>query len=418
MLYPTRHDRSSFINLVRRILQVDLGLVRSGMLLGLLWGCTRAAATDAPQAPPPPPAVSVSEVISRELPNVLEFTGRLEASTHVDIRPRVSGYIGSVHFSEGARVKRGELLFRIDPRPFEAEVDRLAAELSRASAELDLAKQNHERGARLLEQRVIPAQEGDRLRSEALGAKANVEAAAAALARARLELDFTRVRSPISGRASRAMVQAGNLVSSTDLLTTVVAEDPIYAYFDADEQSFLEFGQKRDPAGGSAARSPVFMALIHEDNYPHEGQLDFLDNRLDARAGTIRARAVFSNRAAQFTPGLFARLALVTDKARPSILINERAVGTDLGKKFVLLLRADQTLEYRLVTLGSSYDELRVVRSGLERGDVIVVNGLSHVRSGMKVAPSVVAMTANPRPLTRFAAATLNGGDRLPADGN
>jgi multidrug efflux system membrane fusion protein len=384
----------------RRLSRAAIGLALSP---ALLWGCAQAAATDAPA--PPPPSVGVAEVLARELPVVSELTGRLESSRSVEIRPRVSGYIDSVNFAEGARVERGQLLFRIDARPFEAEVERLAAEVARSSAALRLAHLNHERGARLFEQRVIPEQESDQLRSEEEVARAGLAAATAALGRARLDLEFARVRSPIAGRASRALIQAGNLVSSADLLTTVVAEDPAYAYFDADEQSFLALSQEGPARSRRAPRTsnPVLLALIDEDGYPHEGRLDFIDNRVDPRAGTIRGRAVFANPDGRLTPGLFARLALVTEPSRRMLLVSERAVGTDLGKKFVLVLRADQTLEYRPVTLGASVEDLRVVDAGLGSGEVVVVSGLSHVRAGSKVNPRTVAMTAKLDGLERLA---------------
>jgi membrane fusion protein, multidrug efflux system len=360
----------------------------------LLFGCARAEAE--PNAAPPPTAVSVAPVIAKQLRDFHEFTGRLEASASVDIRPRVSGYIDSVHFAEGARVAKGQLLFRIDPRPFEAEVKRLSAELARARAELELANLNDARATRLLKERVIAEQEADRLRSGASSARGSLTAASAALEAAQLDLEFTRVRSPIAGRVSRAMIQPGNLVSSASLLTTVVADDPIYAYFDADEQSFLDFSRQHTRGeDGRLASSPVFMGLIDDDGFPHEGKLDFVDNRVDARAGTIRVRAVFGNGDGRFTPGLFARLKLVGQRSKPTLLISERAVGTDLGKKFVLAVKPDQTLDYREVTLGASVENLRVVNAGLNADDVIVVNGLSHVRAGMKVAPSMVAMTPN-----------------------
>jgi multidrug efflux system membrane fusion protein len=367
----------------------------------LLFGCARAGAET--NAAPAPPAVSVAPVISQELRDFHEFSGRLEASATVEIRARVSGYIDSAHFAEGARVDKGQLLFRIDPRPFQAEVKRLEAELARTRSELELANLNNARATRLLQERVIPEQEADRLRSGASTAQGSLAAAAAALELARLDLEFTRVRSPIAGRVSRVLIQPGNLVSSANLLTTVVADDPIYAYFDADEQSFLDFSRqhaRRDD--GRLTSSPVFMGLIHEQNYPHAGRLDFVDNRVDGRAGTIRARAVFQNPDGRFTPGLFARLRLVGQQAKPTLLISERAVGTDLGKKFVLALKPDQTLDYREVSLGASVESLRVVNAGLSPDDVIVVNGLSHVRAGMKVAPTVVAMSPS-RGLTQLA---------------
>ncbi len=354
-----------------------------------LTGCSRSqAATD---AAPPPPKVTVAEVIARPLEQWGEFTGRLEAAESVEIRPRVSGFVDSLHFTEGARVEKGQLLFQIDPRPLQAEVSRLGAELEQRKAALELANANYARAERLFAEKVITEQEVDRLRAEASTSRSALGAARASLEAARLNLDFSRVRAPISGRVSRALIRPGNLVTSASLLTTVVSEDPIHAYFDADEQTFLAFTQQSK--GGQA---PAYLGLISEQGHPHEGRLDFLDNRLDPKTGTIRARASFENPNGAFTPGLFARLKLALSERRPAILIDDRAVGTDLGKRFVLVLKADETVDYRSVKLGPLVDGLRVVKEGLAPSDVIVKNGLSHVRPGMRVTPTVAPMQPEP----------------------
>ncbi|WP_300616596.1 efflux RND transporter periplasmic adaptor subunit [Dokdonella sp.] len=352
-------------------------------------GCTRSQATGT--AAPPPPEVSVATVISQPLRDWEEFSGRLEAVDSVEIRPRVSGFVDSVNFAEGTRVKKGDLLFRIDPRPFRAEVNRLGAELKRARSQQQLAAANHERGKRLLGQHWISQQDFDQLATaEAMGAD-GVGAAQAALDAAKLNLEFTEVRAPIDGRVSRALITAGNLVSSASVLTTVVSDDPVYAYFDADEQTYLKFAHK----ASLGADSPVFMGLIDEQGYPHEGRLNFLDNVVDAQSGTIRGRAVFDNPEGRFTPGLFARIKLVGGEDRETVLIDDRAVGTDLGKKYVLVLKPDDTLERRFVELGASLGGLRVVQQGLAAGDVIVVNGLQHARPGGAVKPTRVEMPAS-----------------------
>lgn len=352
-------------------------------------GCTRSQATGT--AAPPPPEVSVATVISQPLRDWEEFSGRLEAVDSVEIRPRVSGFVDSVNFAEGTRVKKGDLLFRIDPRPFRAEVNRLGAELKRARSQQQLAAANHERGKRLLGQHWISQQDFDQLATaEAMGAD-GVGAAQAALDAAKLNLEFTEVRAPIDGRVSRALITAGNLVSSASVLTTVVSDDPVYAYFDADEQTYLKFAHK----ASLGADSPVFMGLIDEQGYPHEGRLNFLDNVVDAQSGTIRGRAVFDNPEGRFTPGLFARIKLVGGEDRETVLIDDRAVGTDLGKKYVLVLKPDDTLERRFVELGAALDGLRVVKQGLAAGDVIVVNGLQHARPGGAVKPTRVEMPAS-----------------------
>lgn len=368
----------------------------------VLAGCARSRATDAPA--PPVPEVSVATVIHQPLRDWEEFSGRLEAVDSVEIRPRVSGFVDSVTFVEGARVKKGDLLFRIDPRPFRAEVARLGAELKRARAQQQLAASNHERGRRLLGQHWISQQDFDQLATaEATGTDA-VGAAQAALDAARLNLEFTEVRSPIEGRVSRALITAGNLVSSASVLTTVVSDDPVYAYFDADEQTYLKFAHKAALGDdGRRADSPVFMGLIDEQGYPHEGRLNFLDNVVDAQSGTIRGRAVFDNPGGRFTPGLFARIKLVGGDDRETVLIDDRAVGTDLGKKYVLVLKPGDTLERRFVELGASLGGLRVVKQGLAAGDVIVVNGLQHARPGGAVKPTHVEMATNTAALGQLA---------------
>lgn len=357
---------------------------------GVLVGCARSQAGAAPGAAPPPPAVSVAEVLARPLRDFEEFTGRLEPVTSVSIQPRVGGFIEAAQFAEGAHVKKGQLLFRIDPRPFQTEVDRLAAQLKRAHSQAALAASNRDRGQQLIAKHVIAQQDYDQLETAAASSKDDIGAAQAALEAARLNLEFTSVRSPIDGRVSRMLITPGNLVATTSVLTTVVSDDPVYAYFDADEQTYLRFAH-----GAADGSSPVFMGLADEQGYPHEGKLDFVDNQVDANSGTIRARAVFANKDGHYTPGLFARIKLVGGEARDAILIDERAVGTDLGKKFVLALKSDNTLEYRPVTLGANLEGLRVVSQGLAAGDVIVVNGLQHARPGSPVTPQRVAMEAS-----------------------
>ncbi|MGH8172079.1 MAG: efflux RND transporter periplasmic adaptor subunit, partial [Rhodanobacteraceae bacterium] len=327
-------------------------MVRTVLLaaaIAVLAGCGRSAANGAAaaSAAPPAPAVTVAGVIAKPLRDWEEFSGRLQAVDSVEIRPRVAGFIDSVQFTEGARVKKGQLLFRIDPRPFQAEVNRLGAELRRARSQSALASSNHDRGKRLVAQHMISQQDFDQLATTASTTSDDIGAAAAALETARLNLEFTEVRSPIDGRVSRALITSGNLVSNASVLTTVVSDNPVYAYFDADEQTYLKFSSHTaSPEGSRGGQDSVFMGLIDEDGYPHAGRLDFVDNQVDPQSGTIRGRAVFDNKDGRFTPGLFARIKLVGGEVKDTILIDERAVGTDLGKKFVLALKADNTLEY------------------------------------------------------------------------
>jgi multidrug efflux system membrane fusion protein len=379
-------------------------------LLVVAWvlsGCARSAANAGAPAAAPPPEVSVAAVIAKPLRDWEEFSGRLEAVDSVQIQPRVSGVIESAPFTEGARVKKGQLLFHIDPRPFQAEVDRLNAALKHARSSSTLAASNQDRGKSLVARHMISQADYDQLTTSASTSADDIASATAALEAARLNLEFTEVRSPIDGRVSRKLITPGNLVSIASILTTVVSDDPVHAYFDADEQTYLRFahGASTD-AKSHGGVSPVFMGLIDEQGYPHEGRLDFVDNVVDAQSGTIRGRAVFDNHDGRFTPGLFTRIKLVGGDSRDTVLIDDRAVGTDLGKKFVFVLKPDNTLENRFVELGASIDGLRVVKQGLAAGDVVVVNGLQHVRPGMAVKPTQVEMDANRQGVAQLAPRT------------
>ena len=366
---------------------------------------------------PPAAQVTVAEVIHRPLRDWSEFTGRLEAVQSVEIRPRVSGYIDRIGFEEGVRVKKGQILFRIDPRPFRAEAERQLAARTRALSELDLAKANHARAQRLIGENAISREEFERLSSADAVAASDLAAANAALIAAKLNLEFTEVRSPIDGRVSRALITQGNLVSSDSLLTTIVSDDPVYASFDADEQTFLRYS--RNAANRVAGEDPVYMGLTDEKDFPHRGRLNFLDNQVDRKTGTIRARAVFANPDGIYTPGLFVRIRLVGRDTRDAVLIDDRAVGTDLGKKFVFVLKNDSTVDYRGVTLGPDVDGLRVVDSGLKVGEVIVVNGLQRVRPGALVSATKVVMDMSREGLRQVAAVEPDGsaGKASPAHG-
>jgi membrane fusion protein, multidrug efflux system len=355
----------------------------------------------------PPAPVTVAEVIHRPLRDWSEFTGRLEAVQSVEIRPRVSGYIDRIGFEEGARVKKGQILFRIDPRPFRAEAERQLAARTRALSELDLAKANHARAQRLIGENAISREEFERLSSADAVAASDLAAANAALDAAKLNLEFTEVRAPIDGRVSRALITQGNLVSSDSLLTTIVSDDPVYASFDADEQTFLRYS--RNTANRAPGEDPVYMGLTDEKDFPHRGRLNFVDNQVDRKTGTIRARAVFANPDGIYTPGLFVRIRLVGRDTRDAVLIDDRAVGTDLGKKFVFVLKGDSTVDYRGVTLGPDVDGLRVVDSGLGVGEVIVVNGLQRVRPGALVSATKVIMDMNRDGLRQVAAVEPDG---------
>jgi RND family efflux transporter MFP subunit len=366
------------------------------IVIGLLAAACQQGDAQQSAGPPGAPPVSVAEVIEREVAEWEEFTGRLEAVESVEIRPRVAGQIERVAYRQGAEVKKGDLLFVIDARPYKAEYDRARAESERSRTQLELARAQLARAQRVVGEGGVSKQELDDRASAVKQGEAQLAAAVAAVEAARLNVEFTEVRAPITGRTGRAEVTAGNLVApGTSLLTSIVSLDPIYLYFEGDEQVYLRY---RNLARGGArssspeAPNPVFIGLADEQGHPHQGTIDFIDNRLDPRTGTIRARAVFANKERRFTPGLFARVKLVGSGRYRALLINDRAIGTDQSQKFVLVVGEDGKTQYRPVKLGPLVDGLRVVREGLKAGEVIVVNGLQRVRPGMPVKPNKVPM--------------------------
>jgi len=383
----------------QRIQGVKISRRFSLLLPFVLVGCAVGEAGNPPPAPPAP-QVTTAEVAVHELNPSADFTGRLEAIESVAVRPRVGGYVESVHFTEGSRVTKGVLLYQIDPRPFKAEVDRLAAERERAVAQLDLAKSYRDRGERLLARNASSQEEFEQLAADATVAAAQLASISAALEAAKLNLSFTRVTAPIGGRVSRAIVTAGNLVDASTVLTTLVSDDAVYAYFDVDEHTYLEHVRRpRD-----AVASVVHVGLINEQGYPHTARLDFVDNQVDPSHGTIRARAVLENPDGVFTPGLFARMQLVSPTRYRAALVDDRAIGTDLGRRFVFVVDAQGVVQYRPVETGRLADGLRVVTSGLAAGDVIIVNGVQRVRPGAVVSATRVTMGHDLPALARLAA--------------
>ena len=367
----------------------------------------------APQAAPAPqaPQVSVAEVLQRDVSDWDEFTGRTEAIESVEVRPRVSGYIERVAFAEGSIVRKGDLLFVIDPRPYRAELDKAEAELVRAQANAELARNEVARGDRLLSARAISREEYDQRVNAGRESDANVRAAQAAVETARLNLGYTRVTTPIDGRVSKAEVTLGNLVSggtaNATLLTSVVSVDPIYVAFEGDERVYLKYaslGQLRELQGANNVRNTVRVGLANETDFPHEGELVFLDNQLNPATGTIRARALLDNHDGRLTPGLFARVKLIGSEVVSAVVIDDRAVGTDQDQKFVYVVGKNNVVDYRAVKLGRVFEGLRIVEEGLEPGERIVVNGLQRVRPGVTIAPELVSMDRN-QPATRVAKA-------------
>ena len=360
-----------------------------GLLTVLLVACRE------PQHAMPLPEVTVAPAIGRDIAEATEFTGHFESTNAVEVRPRVAGFVNRVGFVEGATVHQGDPLFTIDPRPYEAEVARAEATLEQARTRRQLADSELERAQRLATTQAISREELDSRVSGRADGDAAIHAAEAAVRLARLNLEWTVVRAPITGRVGRAEVTAGNLVQagapSPTLLTTIVALDPIYVYFDSDEQAYLK--QMRAMTNPSTR---VDVGLANETDYPHQGKLDFIDNRVDPAAGTVRVRAVLANPSRLFAPGLFARVRLAGTERHAATLIQDQAIGTDQDRKFVLVLKPDTTVEYRPITLGPIVDGLRAVRSGLAPGENIVVNGLMRVRPGMKVVAKASSMVVQP----------------------
>jgi membrane fusion protein, multidrug efflux system len=372
-----------------------------------------AVANPAPAAAPALPA-SVATLVQSEVSAWDEFSGRLEAIERVDIRSRAAGTVQAVHFREGSLVKTGELLVSIDPAPYAAEAERAQAQVAAAQARVTHATSEHERALRLWEERAIAKRELDERVSSLQQLQADLGAAQAALRAARLNLGYTQVRAPIAGRIGRIEVTVGNLVAagpSAPVLTTLVSVSPIYASFDADEQ-IITRALKELPGGTGArahlARIPVRMGTAGSTEMPHQGQLQLVDNQVDAKSGTVRVRAVFDNKDGALMPGQFARLSMGQAKTGNALLVNERAVGTDQNKRFVMVVGADNRAAYREVALGASINGLRVVTQGLQPGERIVVNGLQRVRPGALLAPQPVAMDAKPEVQAKQAGAAAS----------
>jgi len=361
-----------------------------GAMLALFAGCSPRAA----KQPPPPPSVTVAQVERKEVIEWDEFTGRTEAVESVEVRPRVSGYIQEVRFQSGQLVRKGDVLFVIDPRWHQAEFDRRRAELEQANVRLENARREADRTPQLLANKAISTEESEARQARYQEARAALLAAQAALDSAKLDLEYTQVRAPINGRVSRALLTEGNYVSGvsgmTTLLTTLVSVDPIYVYADIDENSLLKFNalalaNKLETNG--AGRIPVDLQLADEEGFPHQGYIESFDNHLDPNTGSILLRVVFPNADSRIVPGLFARIRVPLSERHPALLVEERAIGTDQAQKYVLTLTRTNTVQYQPVQLGPVIGGKRVIRSGLQPGEKIVVNGLARVRPGMPVTP-------------------------------
>ncbi|MFI4889698.1 MAG: efflux RND transporter periplasmic adaptor subunit [Steroidobacterales bacterium] len=347
--------------------------------------------------PFPPQGVSVAAVVKKDVAELDEFSGHIEAIESVELRPRVAGYLAGVHFHEGGDVRKGDLLFTIDDREYRAASDSARANLARADTRVELARTELARTEKLTQLKAASVEELEQRQGELKQAIADRNTAAAQLRQTELNVEFTRITAPISGRIGRAEVRPGNLVSpATTLLATLVSMDPVYVSFDGNERVYLKYQQLA--RAGSATdpghpRSPVAVGLASEEGYPHQGEMVFLDNRLDPATGTIFARALLSNKDHVFTPGLFARIQLHSTATHPALLINERATLTDQDRKYVYVVGADHKTVRKDVTLGPLIDGLRVISTGLADGDLVVVNGTRKIFSpGQPVNPFQVPM--------------------------
>ena len=367
----------------------------------LLTTCTQQQ----PASPPPPPKVTVSQPVVRDVVELDDYTGRLEAVESVEVRARVSGYLQSVHFTHGDIVKKGALLFVIDPRPYQAELNRSKAALEQAIARYERTKKDFARAQQLVKSRAVSQEEVDTRAADEREAEEAVRAARAAVEASQLNVEFTQVKAPISGRISREFVTVGNLINGgmadSTLLTRIVSLDPIYSYFEVDERSYLKYTRLwRDGArpGARDVKIPVSLGLANEMGFPHQGQLDFIDNRLDPNTGTMTGRAVFPNSDMMLIPGLFARVRLPGSSQYKALLIPDEAIGSDQTQRFCYVVNDQNTVENRKVELGPVIDGLRVVRDGLKPEDWVIVNGVQRVRPGAKVDPQQQAIPNNQAP--------------------
>jgi RND family efflux transporter MFP subunit len=370
-----------------------------GFCLGLA-GCARAPSEAPPAAPTP---VTVSYPVEREVTDYADFTARTAAVDSVELRARVSGYLEKVPFKEGALVQKDDLLFQIDPRTYQAVLDNTKGNLEALEARVVRLNRDLARAQRLVDTSAIAQQEVDRVvgdRGEAVASRASAQAA---VERAQLDLGFTKVTAPVSGRVSRYYVTVGNLVQAGDLtggtlLTTIVSVDPMYAYFDVDERTVLRVKQlirEGQAQSHEAVEIPVWLGLANEDGHPHRGTINFIDNQVNAKTGTLRVRGVFPNKDEALSPGFFARVRVPIGKPHKALLICERALDTDQGQKIVYVVDKDNKVGTRPVRLGALHDGLREITDGLQSGDRVIVNGLQQVRPGLNVAPNLVDMPAS-----------------------
>jgi RND family efflux transporter MFP subunit len=367
-----------------------------GFCLGLA-GCASAPSA-APEAAPTP--VTVSRPVERDVTDYADFTGRTAAVDSVEVRARVWGYLAKVNFKEGALVKEGDVLFEIDPRLYRATLDRAKGTVSQCEARLHRTERDYRRAKVLLARGAVSREEYDRYEADYREAEANLDVAKADRETAALNVDYTKVTAPVSGRVSRYVVTLGNLIRSGDqnggtLLTTLVSVDPMYVYFDMDERTVLRVRQLiREGKARSAGETewPVWLGLASEEGFPHRGRINFEDNQVNPRTGTLRVRGVFLNKSEALSPGFFARVRVPIGRAHRGLLVADRAVDTDQGQKVLYVVNEKNEVVSRAVRLGALHDGLREITEGLEAGERVIVSGLQQVRPGLTVEPKLVDM--------------------------
>ena len=389
------------------------------LVVAIATALTFSACKQDKQVTPPPPSVSVGHPIEKEATEWDEYIGRFDAVDYVEVRARVSGYLQEIHFTEGALVHAGDLLVTIDPRPYEAVLQRAQGDLAAVKARLELARSKHERAAPLLESHAISKEEMDTRVAETRQEEAALQAAIAAVETARLDVEFTQIRSPVSGRVGRKLVTPGNLITggsgaSGTSLTTVVSLDPIHILFEADERSYLKYIRLSRSGERPSSRdvpNPVWIGLADEEGFPHLGHMDFVDNQIEQGTGTILGRAVVPNPDLGLIPGMFARVRLQGSGTRPVILVPDAAIGSDQAEKFVWVVDDQNRAQYRRIHVGGLYEGLRIVRDGVTVNDRVIVAGTQRARPGVEMVPEETPIAVN----TEVPVATLPPSTATPA---